>query len=295
VPSAIGAGRLYVDPATYSTVLWSSRKAAVSAVGCAIPMTAPTRRAMIRVAGIIARRTDRPEILAATDRTARRDLRQHIAGKAIVPALIGPDATYVDVGTNRGQWLSQALRSAPGGRHLAFEANPDLCIQLKGSFPRVEIRTVALSDTPSTAKFCRFRNLDGFSGLVRRPEIHDDFDMIDVRVARLDDEIGNYAPSLIKVDVEGAEVNVLLGARNTLNEHHPAIIFEHQSKAAALYQHSSSELWELLADLDYRIFNLTGDGPFSRGEFVTGAASDDQLNWLAAPSVGVMRHKVIDG
>lgn len=242
------------------------------------------QRATSRAAGIIARRTKRPEILAAVDRIARRDFHQSIAEKALIPALIGLDGTYVDIGTNRGQWLAQVLRSAPNGRHLVFEPNPRLCTQIAGRYPGVEIRSLALSHQAGTASFCQFRNLDGFSGLKRRPEIADDYDMIDVRVARLDDEIGDYAPSLIKIDVEGAEVDVLLGARETLTQHHPAVVFEHQAAPAALYQHSSAELWDALASLEYRVFSLIGDGPFAQDEFAAGAATDAQLNWLAVPA-----------
>lgn len=240
-------------------------------------------KSLIRGVGVLSRRLDRPEILAVVDAAARRDQRDDVAGRTIVSALIRPTSSFVDVGTNRGQWLEPVVRCAPNGRHLAFEAIPELCERTAKRFPSVDLRAVALAEAAGETQFCHFRNLDGFSGLRRRPEIADETEWISVRLARLDDEIDDLEPALIKIDVEGAEINVLLGAVQTLAVHRPFVVFEHQNEVSKLYQRTSEDLWEIFGDLNYRIFELQGTGPYNRDEFMRSAGRGNIVNWLAVP------------
>lgn len=232
----------------------------------------------------LSRRLDRPELLASMYPGARRELREHIAIRALLAGTLGADGMYVDVGTNRGQLLAEAVRVAPRGRHVAFEPIPELAAVLERSFPRVDCRRMALGARPGTAEFCHFRTLDGWSGLRHNPEISDAQghpEYIDVHVSTLDAELAHSRPRLVKIDVEGAELEVLRGAGELLARARPVIIFEHVASAAALYEAPPSEPWQLLTELDYEVFSVTGDGPYSRSAF---AASTGVVNWLAAPA-----------
>ncbi len=242
------------------------------------------RDVALRGLGGLARRLDKPEIMSVVDAGMRQAHNDSIVARAIVAAVLGPASTYVDVGTNRGQWLSDACRCAPKATHLAFEPIPELCAVIASRFPTVDLRTVALAESPGQARFCRYLNHDGWSGLRRRSEVADECRWIDVRVARLDDEVGERAPALIKIDVEGAEVDVLLGARQTLAAHRPTVVFEHQLIATALYGRTSEELWEIFAGLGYRVFDLQGHGPYDRAGFVEAGAAGVLVNWLAVPT-----------
>lgn len=222
--------------------------------------------------------------MSVVDAGMRQAQYDAIASRAIVATVLGRSSTYVDVGTNRGQWLADACRCAPDATHLAFEPIPELCAEIAARFPDVDLRAAALAAEPGEAKFCRYLNLDGWSGLRRRSEISDECRWIDVRVARLDDELGDVVPALIKIDVEGAEVDVLLGGQTTLAEHRPPVVFEHQMSATALYERTSEQLWELLDGLGYRIFDLQGGGPYSRDEFRRCGAAGAPVNWLSVPT-----------
>ncbi len=238
-----------------------------------------------RVVGAASRRLERPELIAAFYPRAAQLQREEVAIDAIVAAVLRRDATFVDVGTNRGQVLRRALRVAPGGRHVAFEPIPQLAAEVARSFPAVDCRALALGATPGTASFCHFRSLDGWSGLKRSPEISDergDPEYIDVQVSTLDAELGaDVRPSLIKIDVEGAELGVLEGGRELLARELPVLVFEHVAAAARLYGSESTALWDLLAELGYAVFAVTGDGPIDRAAF---AANVDVVNWLATPA-----------
>ncbi len=237
-----------------------------------------------RALGSLSRRLERPELLASFYPVARAALREEVAMRAVIASALRIDSTYVDVGANRGQILREAVRVAAQGRHIAFEPIPSLAAEVGESFPQVDCRQMALAAEAGTAEFCHFRSLDGWSGLRRSPEISDergDPEYITVTVSTLDEEVGELRPRLIKIDVEGAELAVLEGARTVLSKLKPLVIFEHVADAAALYGSDPAALWELLAGLGYRVFSITGDGPFTSSAF---CQSTGVVNWLASPS-----------
>ncbi len=239
-----------------------------------------------RAVGAVSRRLDRPELLAAVNPAARRAEHEAVAASAVLAAVLRADSTYVDIGANRGQVLKEALRVAPGARHIAFEPIPSLAAELARELPGVDCRQMALGASPGRAEFCHYRALDGWSGLRRNPEISDERgqpELIDVQISTLDAELADTRPTVIKIDVEGAELAVLEGGRGLLVRERPLVIFEHVASAAEVYGASSEDLWKLLSDLDYVIFSATGAGPFAHPEPATG---EGIINWLAVPRLG---------
>jgi FkbM family methyltransferase len=67
-------------------------------------------------------------------------------------------------------------------------------------------------------------------------------------------ELKNPPPDLIKIDVEGAEAFVLEGASRLLPTFSPSIIMEIHGPGNA------HKVWEILANLDYKWVQLTGQG-----------------------------------
>jgi FkbM family methyltransferase len=238
-----------------------------------------------RAVGAASRRLERPELLAAFYPRAAQALREEIAIGAILASTLRSDTTFVDVGTNRGQVLREAVRLAPAGRHVAFEPIPALAEEIARSFPSVDCRRLALGASAGVAEFCHFTTLDGWSGLRRSPEISDERgrpQYIEVQVSTLDAELGERRPGVIKIDVEGAELDVLRGAHGVLSGARPIVLFEHVAAAARLYGSQSGALWDLLAELGYRVFAVTGEGPIARAAFSESAGV---VNWLATPAL----------
>jgi FkbM family methyltransferase len=240
-------------------------------------------RALSRVVGGISRRLGRPELLAAVDATALLAQREAVGMSAVLAAVLRGEGTYVDVGTNRGQVLREAVRIAPQAGHVAFEPIPSLAGEVAAAFPQVDVRRKALGAEAGQAEFCHFRKLDGWSGLRRSPEISDregDPEFITVEVSTLDAELAGVVPSVLKIDVEGAELAVLEGGRGLLSRARPIVIFEHFAGAASLYESDPGAPWELLRELGYEIFSITGEGPIDKRAFAHG---DRVVNWLASP------------
>jgi len=236
-----------------------------------------------RAVGAASRRLERPELLAALYPRAAQILREEIAIGAILAAVLREGSTFVDVGTNRGQILRDAVRIAPRGRHIAFEPIPALAHELADSFPDVDCRRLALGASAGTASFCHFTELDGWSGLRRSPQVSDERgrpQYIEVQVSTLDTELAQASPAAIKIDVEGGELDVLRGAGEVLARARPVLILEHDAAAAQLYDARSPAVWDALDQLGYRLFTVTGEGPIERSAFGAGARA---INWLATP------------
>jgi hypothetical protein len=81
---------------------------------------------------------------------------------------------------------------------------------------------------------------------------------IEVSVRTLDSLVGADTPALIKIDVEGSELDVLRGARSLLTSAaSPVVLFEHCGHSAA-FGVTPAQIREFFGDLDYRIFLLDG-------------------------------------
>jgi hypothetical protein len=82
--------------------------------------------------------------------------------------------------------------------------------------------------------------------------------------------------------VEGAELGVMRGAADTLHRHRPFVLFEHGIGGADLYDAHPAEVFDLLDGAAMRIFDLDGQGPYSREQFES-TFTEPIWNFLAAP------------
>lgn len=201
----------------------------------------------------------------------RRDRIDNEHMRLLMAFVLSEDANCVDIGAHQGAILREMVRCAPRGRHIAYEPLPEFAAALARDFPAVDVRNAAVSDTAGEATFFRMIAGPMQSGLKLRtgtaPEASETFT---VRVDKLDDALPDgYAPSLIKIDVEGAERQVIEGAMDILSRHAPIVCFEHGPGAEGEYQTSPEQVYDLLVSgAGMRIFDIDGAGPYSRGQFV---------------------------
>lgn len=136
---------------------------------------------------------------------------------------VRPGATVLDVGAHVGYYtLLSAVLAGPRGRVHAFEPNPHNADFLRrhvriNHLGNVTVEQAAVSDRAGTARF-DFGTGSGTGHLA-------DAGALEVRTLRLDDYCAQHrlAPTAVKVDVEGAEMSVLAGGRETLARHRPVI------------------------------------------------------------------------
>lgn len=192
----------------------------------------------------------------------RRNQRDDQALTVLMASVLSRDSNCVDVGAHRGSILEQMVRLAPEGRHIAFEPYPGLGAELAHRFPSVDVRATALFNQSGRMPFRARADDPALSGLA-----HPTDPVPVVEVARLDDALpSGYRPTLVKIDVEGAEYQVLEGARETLRSFQPVVAFEH-SLGCRHYGQEPGAVYELLRSADLRIFDMDGRGPYDRVEF----------------------------
>ena len=172
---------------------------------------------------------------------------------------VKPGDFVLDVGGNVGQYavLFSSL-VAPSGKVITFE--PDAQhrnilrrnLELNSVARQVVVEDIALSDAGGTHTF--FSRNDAMSSLVRSG-LGTNADAADVKeqvveTARLDDYLkahGLSSPDWVKVDTEGAEINILRGATEVLKS--PAtIVCELHPYAWEEFGSSYEELLSLIRD-----------------------------------------------
>jgi FkbM family methyltransferase len=220
----------------------------------------------------------RPLYTAIRDRVSREirmDRRYNLYTRLILERSLRADSNVVDVGCNRGDILRQMRSLAPDGDAFAFEPLPAFAADLRRDFPDVNVYELALSDEPGPATFFEVVNLPEYSGLRQRDYPIDEVTLRETQVqrARLDDVLPADLPiHVIKIDVEGAELQVLRGASRTLTRHQPLVIFEHGRGAAEHYDTTPTAVFDWLADCGMGVYLLDawlgGKRPLVRRAFV---------------------------
>lgn len=227
------------------------------------------------------------EARLAFDPLERRELRDELGLRIALASVLRRSSNAVDVGANEGHVLDLIVALAPEGRHVAFEPIPELYESLVERFPSVDVHCSAVSDTAGSAQFTQVLDAPAFSGLRQRNDLPPEAQrvtQVSVPTERLDDVLTDGpAPALIKIDVEGAELGVMQGALETLRRHRPHVVFEHGAGGADLYGTRPTQVFDLLAAVELRIFDFDGNGPYSRDRF-EATFIEPIWNFLAAPA-----------
>jgi FkbM family methyltransferase len=176
-----------------------------------------------------------------------------------IERVVSESSNCLDIGAHLGSMLSEIIKIAPGGHHIAFEAIPYKAHWLKQKFPEVEVKQVALSDTTGETTFYINKSRSGFSGLQQHNVKQNDRVLqIDVTCDRLDNILApDYRVDFIKIDVEGAELAAFMGAEKTLRRDRPILLFECTRSALSGHGITPEQIFEFLTkNHSYSIFLL---------------------------------------
>ena len=205
--------------------------------------------------------------------------RYDLLTRRIIKQACTPHSCCVDAGAHVGGVLDLFLRAAPEGFHHAFEPVPELYQFLQhryGGKRNCRIYPLALSDKNGTSQFNHVVSNPAYSGLKkRRYDRRGEKDtVIEVETARLDDVIGMArAVRVIKIDVEGGEMDVLRGATRILNAFHPLVIFEFGIGGSDMYGTTPDMLFSFFEQYDYAI-SLMDDYLGSKPALTRNALND---------------------
>ena len=216
---------------------------------------------------------------------------------AVMKRVLNKGSNCVDVGCYKGNILRWILSLAPKGVHFVFEPLPEMYQGLLESFGSIQclrIHEYALSDATGTIAFQHVVSNPGYSGFRQRryDRPYEQIQEISVKTELLDNLIPRNIPiHFIKVDVEGAELEVFRGAIKTIRESRPVIVFEHGLGAADYYGTTPESIYDLLAgQCNLRLFLMSdwlesnGRNSLSRKAFCEQFYNGNHYYFMAAAS-----------
>jgi len=171
--------------------------------------------------------------------------------------------TFVDVGAHIGYYSLKAAKTVgPTGRVIAVEANPDTVRILRGNVEAsganaIAVHPVACSDSGNVLEFFgSMRSNTGKASLCRDNALQSGSVGAVCRVCAqpLDaivEENGLSRIDVVKIDVEGAELLVLKGARQALTRFSPVLMVELNDTLLQSMGTSTAEVGEFLQSLGY--------------------------------------------
>ncbi len=132
-----------------------------------------------------------------------------------------PGDVFFDCGAHVG--LFSAIAKALGAEVLAFEANFDNIRQFRKNAPEADIRYIVLDSEPGWSEF--FVNVDNDGGhALWDPALHPHNERCREqpnhcrRQTMKLDQFARHKPNVIKIDTEGAEMRILKGATEILQQ-----------------------------------------------------------------------------
>jgi FkbM family methyltransferase len=185
----------------------------------------------------------------------------------------GKAVTIFDVGVNLGQtMLGIKTLEKKDIKYIGFEPNPVCIYYLENlinynDFKDCQIIPAALSSKSDILSFIVSSDTDDAGTIVQelRP---DKFEKKKQHVSAIKfDDTGfakNTGDIIVKIDVEGAELDVLKGMQNFIGGNRPPVICEvlHAHSAAQLTfcEKRNNEILAILKSLDYKIFRIIKKG-----------------------------------
>ncbi len=200
-----------------------------------------------------------------------RESPRELAEQQVMRGVVCPGDVAFDIGANIGLHMSLLSNAVGGsGRVIAFEPNPDLhrlLVRTAEEAGNCEVHCLALSDAADTATL--FVPDDHSMGSLadwtsgRRGATR----QVVCGLAPLDAMVKEGripSPDFIKCDVEGAELKVFRGGRDTLDSPDgPVLLFEvgeNTSRGFGLTKWSALEFLETLDRARYTFYELIKEG-----------------------------------
>jgi FkbM family methyltransferase len=194
----------------------------------------------------------------------------------VLAATLRPGMVYYDVGANVGFFAVIAARLlGESGRVICFEPLPENVRQIEynarlNGFTNISVRCEALGGSDRTERFQTSAEptWGSLATVGKAPDKHSGY--IEVSVRKLDNLCGTGGlpyPDLMKIDVEGAEIELLPGAMATMKASRCLVIMELHS--------TNDEIMSMFDKLDYQVAVL--------GSAIAVRDANWDANIIAAP------------
>jgi len=169
--------------------------------------------------------------------------------------VLKPDDLFVDVGANIGSYSILAA-TCKGVNVLAFEPIPSTFsdlqknIKLNSLDNQIKAMNIGLADQNSTISFSS--NLDVTNHVILKNDKN--YPSIEVDVFTMDNVLNEKFPTVIKIDVEGYESQVINGAKKTINNPSLIAIIVELNGSGKRYGKEDNEIHKLLLSKGFNSF-----------------------------------------
>jgi FkbM family methyltransferase len=190
-----------------------------------------------------------------------------IATLDVIRDFLREDSVCIDVGSHNGSMALFAAKVASRGKVLAFEPVKELFNRIRENVELNHLGNVvpinlALGATQTTRTIYVNFNNRGMSSLIKN-DAESYAHTQKVRVDTLDNQVKRNKAGrvdIIKIDVEGSELDVLKGARDTITKNKPVLIVEHDPGTE-----STRQVLDYLNELGFYTIHILQHGRHIRG------------------------------
>jgi FkbM family methyltransferase len=222
--------------------------------------------------------------MAHADAMGARVVGYHLAGHPyeepqwkFVERSLRAGMVVVDIGANQGFYTLLASKCVgTRGRVYAFEPAPterrklERNLRLNGC-ANVVVEPLAVGASAGTAPFHAVAGHQGSWSSLREPasDVTVPSRLISVTMITLDEYVVDHnlmRLDMIKIDTEGGELDVLIGAQDAIRKHEPIILCEVEGRRTRQWGYSPAAIVKYLTDRGYQWFELSDDGKASPAE-----------------------------
>jgi FkbM family methyltransferase len=197
--------------------------------------------------------------------------------RSFVERFLRPGMIVLDIGAHHGYYTLLASRKVgPSGLVLAIEPSPRerkrlrLHLRINRS-KNVQVESRALGEAEGSADLYLIRGTESGCNSLRPPNVPQKTDRVSVSVECLDRVLRDHGiehVDFIKLDVEGAELSVLKGARQLLDRRpRPVIVVEVQDIRTKAWGYTANQIVRHLRNMEYRWFQASSGGYLEEIDF----------------------------
>lgn len=210
--------------------------------------------------------------------------------RAFVQRFLEPGMVMIDVGAHHGLYALIAARAVgPSGRVVAFEPSPRERRRLErhcriNRMRHVIIEPLAVGAEPGQATlFIPSRKDSGFNSLQPADDVRSHAEPVAVELTTIDGYLARSPidrVDLIKLDIEGGELNALKGASETIAAKKPVVLCEVEDERTLPWGYKAEEIIDLLEAQGYSWFVPRPGGGLAPS---TARGTDPGTNLVAMP------------
>lgn len=209
-----------------------------------------------------------PALLNARSRIKRRkvsaslfpegiaSMAQECCSRFLMTRMAARNELFVDLGAHIGSVLAEVISNNRGVRLIAIEAIAEKATSLKRLFPSVTVLHSAVGESVGVVEFSVRLDRSGFSSIcaTEAERLNPAVRMVRVPLRPLDDLLAStQAPSVVKIDVEGAELGVLRGADRTIGKSRPVVFFESGPGGGRKYGYPDNGVYRWFAERGFEV------------------------------------------